>query len=253
MAGLKRFVGVLRLFDEAKSEWTVPDMAEALGLPASTVYRTVRELIAEGFLDPATEARYRLGAAFVEFDRLVRLTDPLARLGEAPLADLAAQAGIPAVALLARLYGDTVMCVAAAGAGAPSVRTSYERGRPMPLLAGATSKAILAQLPTRRLARLIANATTPAAELRAMLAAIRKRGHSISRGEIDRGLVGLAVPLALPQLGLSASLSLVVEQARLDDDLEHRLVLLLVSSAGMLGERLRAGVPSLGPAAEAAR
>ena len=84
MAGLKRFVGVLRLFGEAKSEWTVPDMAEALGLPASTVYRTVRELLAEGFLDPAPEARYRLGAAFVEFDRLVRLTDPLARLGEAP-------------------------------------------------------------------------------------------------------------------------------------------------------------------------
>lgn len=256
MAGLKRFVGVLRLFGEAKSEWTVPAMAEALGLPASTVYRTVRELLAEGFLDPATEARYRLGAAFVEFDRLVRLTDPLARLGQAPLADLAAQAGIPAVALLARLYGDTVMCVAAAGAGAPSVRTSYERGRPMPLLAGATSKAILAQLPTRRLARLIARDQTPAAtvaELRATLAAIRKRGHSISRGEIDRGLVGLAVPLALPQLGLAASLSLVVEQARLDDDLEHRLVLLLVSSAGMLGERLRAGVANLGPVAEAAQ
>lgn len=242
MAGLRRFVGILRLFGEEKSVWTVPEMAEALALPASTVYRTVRELVAERFLEPATEAHYRLGAAFVEFDRLVRLTDPLARTSDAWLRDLAAQAGLPCVVVLARLYGDTVMCVADAAAGDLPMRPSYQRGRPMPLTAGATSKAILAQLPSRRLTRLVAHPEhDPAsmAELRAALAAIRKRGHCVSRGEIDPGLAGIAVPIALPQLGIAASLSLVVEAARIDETREHRLVLLLVSSAAMLMAQLQ--------------
>ena len=73
---LKRFLDVLRLFDESKSVWTVPDIAQALATPSSTVYRTVRELLAANFLEPAQESHYRLGAAFIEFDRLIRMTDP---------------------------------------------------------------------------------------------------------------------------------------------------------------------------------
>ena len=40
MAGLSRYTAVLRLFSQAQSEWTVQDMAERLGVPQSTVYRT---------------------------------------------------------------------------------------------------------------------------------------------------------------------------------------------------------------------
>lgn len=247
MAGLHRFVTILRLFGEGKSDWTVQDMAEALRLPASTVYRTVRELVTERFLEPVTEAHYRLGAAFVEFDRLVRLTDPLIRASGSCLPDLAAQAGVPCAALLARLYGDTVMCVADAAAGDLPLSPSYQRGRPMPLTAGATSKAILAQLPARRLTRLIArsdDAGAPDATLRGTLAAIRKRGHCISRGEIDRGLAGIAVPIALPELGIAASLSLVVDASRLTDAIAHRLVLMLVSSAGLVIGQIRSLSPT---------
>ncbi len=85
MAGLERFMAVLRLFDEDRPAWTVQAMADTLGAPASTVYRSVRALVAAGFLAPAGEAHYRLGTAFLEFDRLIRLTDPLMSEGEAIL------------------------------------------------------------------------------------------------------------------------------------------------------------------------
>ncbi|MGO4677234.1 IclR family transcriptional regulator [Bosea sp. 2YAB26] len=250
MNALGRFVSLLRLFRETKGSWTVQDMSEALSVPASTVYRTVRELVGEGFLEPAYEAHYRLGPAFVEFDRLVRLTDPLVRAGQSRLHDLIAQAGVPCVALLARLYGDTVLCVADEAVGNLPARPSYERGRPMPLTRGATSKTILSLVPPRRLARLVAGsfggqpgadqADLPMkiAELRDLLAGIRKRGYCITRGEIDEGLVGIAVPVAVPELGIAASISLVLDAASLDEKLEHRLVLLLVSSASLLGDRL---------------
>src|ERR1700704_6421029 len=151
MSGLKRYSNVLHLFDEARNDWTIPDIAGALGVPASTVYRTVRDLLAENFLESATEGHYRLGSAFVAFDRLIRLTDPIVRVGNELLRDIVLQARVPCVGVLARLYGDTVMCIADTIPTDDIIRTSYERGRPRPLTRGATSKVILAQLPTRRL------------------------------------------------------------------------------------------------------
>ena len=47
------------------------------------------------------------------------------------------------------------MCVADTVPTDARVKTSYERGRPRPLTRGATSKVILAQLPTRRLTSLL--------------------------------------------------------------------------------------------------
>lgn len=253
MTGLNRYVSVLRLFDEEHSEWTVNEMAAALEVPASTVYRTVRDMLAAEFLEASTEARYRLGACFIEFDRLVRLTDPLYHVGIKLLRDVVAQARIPCVAVLARLYDDTVMCVADYRSAEEGVHTSYERGRPRPLTKGATSKIILAQLPPRRLAKLLESAPKKAgpipkseSKFREELLAIRKRGYCITRGEVDKQVVGIAAPVTVQERALLGSLSLVVPEAALDEALERRLVLLVVSSAKLLAEELnaRASIPA---------
>ena len=247
MAGLSRYVSVQRLFDEKHSEWTVSEIAVALAVPASTVYRTVREMLAAEFLEPATEAQYRLGACFIEFDRLVRVTDPLYRVGTAVLRDVVSQARVSCVAVLARLYDDTVMCVADYRSTEDGVHTSYERGRPRPLTRGATSKVILAQLPPRRLVKLLGNTSKKAKPLpkdeskfRDELVAIRKRGYAITRGEVDKQVVGIAAPVTVPERALLGSISLVVPAAILDETLERRLVLLVVSSAKLLTAELTA-------------
>ncbi len=247
MSGLSRYAKILRLFGELQSDWTVPEISAALGVPASTIYRAVRELVAESLLEPATEGHYRLGAAFVEFDRRLRVTDPLYQAGTALLHEVAAQARLPCIAVLARLYGNTVMCVADAASADRSIGTSYERGRPRPLTRGATSKVILAQLNARKLTRLLATAGRetkhPFApsdlELRDQLAATRRRGYCVTRGEVDQGLAGIAAPVSLPDQALTASLSVVVDAQALDDPIERRLVLLLVSSASLLTEQIR--------------
>lgn len=244
MGGLSRYVSVLRLFDEKHDEWTVPDIAAALDIPASTVYRTVRDMVATYFLESAAEARYRLGACFVEFDRLVRVTDPIYRVGNALLCDIGAQARVPCVAVLARLYDDRVMCVAD-WRSAEDVYTSYERGLPRPLTRGATSKVILAQLPSRRLAKLLENTPPEAAPLtksavkfRKELAVIRKRGYAITRGEVDKKVVGIAAPVSVPERALLGSLSLIVPANAIDEVVERRLVLLVVSLAALLTAEL---------------
>lgn len=241
-------MGVLRLYTAERHSWTVPAMSDALGSPASTIYRAVGELVRAGLLEAGADSCYRLGAAFVEFDRLTRLTDPLVRTGRGVLRETVLQSGMACVGLLSRLYNGSVMCIADEAAGGVDFRSSYERGRPMPLTRGATSKVVLAHLPVRRLNALLAAHAAcvppgrPPAEdplaFRAGLAEIRRRGFAVTRGEIDAGLVGLAAPVVSKPQGVVASLSLVVQAADLTDALEHRLVLMLVSAAALLTDRL---------------
>jgi DNA-binding IclR family transcriptional regulator len=214
MAGLDRYTAVLRLFTEAHSEWTVPDMAEALGVPQSTVYRTVHDLVAENFLETASDARYRLGSVFIEFGRLLRLTDPLLKAGSQVLRDVVGQMDVPCVGLLCRLYNDKVMCIADEISPRATFRSSYERGKPMPLTQGATSKVILAHLPARRFNRLAEHwPDANASAFRSELQSVRRRGVCISSGEIDKDVVGIAAPILRKGTGVLASISLVLPVA----------------------------------------
>ena len=238
MSGIDRYINVLDLFTTEKSMWTAQEVASALNVPTSTTYRTMRELARVNMLEPAMEGYYRLGSVFIEFDRRTRLTDPLVLLGMPMLTDIAHHANIPCVAVLARLYGDTVMCIADTRSAGSAVQTSYERGRPRPLMRGATSKVILAQLTTRRLNKLLATADSSDAAFRSELALIRKNGYCVARGEVDEGRVGIAVPISIPEQALIASLSLVIDAASSNESIERRLVLLLVSSTALLKEQL---------------
>jgi DNA-binding IclR family transcriptional regulator len=243
MPGIDRYLDILNLFTVEKSVWTVPEVSDELGLPSSTVYRTMRELRRVNMLHAATEAQYRLGPAFLEFERRTRLTDPLALKAESLMGQLVHRAQIPCTALLARLYGNTVMCVADSRSHEGGVESSYERGRPMPLTRGATSRAILAQLPSRRLGKILETASPriPASRrsaFRIELARIRKAGYAIAHGEVDKEHVGIAVPLSIAEESVAASLSLVVHERQWNDETQSRLVLLLVSSASLLQQQL---------------
>jgi DNA-binding IclR family transcriptional regulator len=252
MSGIDRYIRVLDLFTTEKSMWTVQEVATRLNVPISTTYRAMRELARVNMLEPAMEGCYRLGAAFVEFDRRTRLTDPLVMVGEPMLTDIADHANLPCVAVLARLYGNTVMCIADRRSAGSAVQTSYERGRPRPLMRGATSKVILAQLTTRRLNKLLAIAdssgehvSSSEATFRDELDSIRKNGYCVARGEVDEGRVGIAVPISVSEQALMASLSLVIDADSSTEAIERRLVLLLVSSAALLKEQLSKHFASL--------
>jgi DNA-binding IclR family transcriptional regulator len=258
VSSFDRFNTILQLFDEARPDWTVQEMSTRLDIPASTVYRTVRDLTKAGCLDTSKAGSYRLGAAFVIYDRLIRLTDPLVRAGSGVLHDLVVQARIPCVGLLARVCNDTVMCIADEANRGVELFSSYERGRPMPLTRGATSKVILAQLPGRRLKKLLASSTPDAhpfalgaAELRHSLAGIRKQGFCITRGEIDPGAIGIAAPIVVPEIPILASISLVAAAATVDTGLERRLALLVVSSAALVADILKPAEDNSGGQAKA--
>lgn len=243
MSGFDRYNGILALFSEHKSSWTVAGIEDALGTPASTVYRLVRELVEAGFLESAAGSKFRLGPAFVEFDRTINRTDPLIRSGIAFLDALAGQVPIPCATVLARLYGSKVMCVADSRSPAFKRNTSFQRGWPMPVTRGATSKAILAQIRGKHLDRLIE--PTPVAgaggreQLATELAKIRRDGICTTRGEVDKGLMGSAVPVANRALGIEASLSCIFDEADFLPEHEPKIFSLLSTFAKLIEQHMQ--------------
>jgi len=199
-----RLLRLLGLFTIEKSEWTVEEAAKQMGIPVSTAYRYFRELSKSGFLDPFSGGKYVLGPAIIENDRTIRLTDPLIKVGRPALERLTARSGSVGVALLCRIYRTRVMCVHQVGPTLGENAIGYERGRPMPMFRGASSKVIFANLPYRtarwfferhreEIARAGLGSEWEAIKMN--LRRIRKAGIHITRGEVDAGRVGIAAPV----------------------------------------------------------
>ena len=237
MMGITRYTRILALFDEEHPAWTVADISAALDTSASTLYRLIREMVAADFLESTVESRYRLGPFFVEYYRRLRLTDPLVLSGAKFLRPLLGQIPCPCTTILARLYGKTVMCVAEERANTASFATSYELGRPMPLLRGATSMAVLSTLPKRQIMKLVSEASDApkdADTLYAEFTGIRKIGISETHGQVDPGLVGIAAPVRSTDFGINASLSVIIEQHNLTTEIRPHIYAALSSTARMI-------------------
>lgn len=256
MSGLDRYVAVLSLYSESIDLLSVQEIADCLEMPTSTVYRIVRDLVKASFLEPATGARYRIGSAFPSLDLVARKADPMVRASLPLMPELVRQAGIPCVALLARLSNDIVLCVGHESAPQVDFEWSlFERGRPIPMTMGSAAPVILAQLPAAQRRKLLAAQDGERAQSLAAdndyFSAIRKRGYHISTGEIDPKLVALAAPVSAPDLGVFASVGLIYDAGLADPDREKRLALLLISSAALIRERLEsADRPAYGTAAQ---
>lgn len=218
MSSPARLLRLLHLFTVERPYWTAEEAAQELGASVSTAYRYIALLVQAGLLDPLEGSkRYVLGPAIVELDRTIRLSEPLVNAATPAMRWLVEQATAPCIALLCRLYLDRVMCVHQERKAGAESDISYERGRPMPLLRGAPSKVILANLPARQLNAMVERMRKRAASETARfdwsafkdeLRRIRKAGFGVTRGEVDPGITGISVPIFSPSGTVIASLGL---------------------------------------------
>jgi DNA-binding IclR family transcriptional regulator len=211
---ITRVLGILDLFTPETSVWTVDMLVERLELGRATMYRYVRALCDAGFLVPVSGAGYVLGPRFIEFDRSIRLADPLLHIVPPVMAEL--REVVDGGQLLCAFYGLRVLTVLQDKTD-PNITMSMERGRPFPLFQGSPSRVILAHLPTYQLRNLALNhqAAIAAAglgenwaEFRDGLRAIRKAGYLVA-SDIDKALVGISAPIFHAPGAVAASLCLV--------------------------------------------
>jgi DNA-binding IclR family transcriptional regulator len=251
-----RMLAVLALFTIERPEWTVEAAAGEIGVSATTAYRYFKRLTQAGLISPVSGASYALGPAIIQMDRQIQICDPMLTAARGVMADLIQYAAEGSIVLLCRLFHDRVMCMHQVMGRGPQMPVSYERGRLMPLYRGATAKIILAHLPPRTLKSLFAHdaAEIGAAGLgaswdafRAGLAALRRQGVVVSRGEIDPGRVGIAAPIFDRDHTVLGSLSFVLPGARADETLVGRLAPLTSAGAREIERAMNHGSASSQP------
>jgi DNA-binding IclR family transcriptional regulator len=244
-SSLARMLSVLDAFSEDAPIWTVDDIASALSYTRATAYRYVGELCDAGLLTRVDQGAYALGPRIIELDRQIQRCDPLLTVGEGVMQALL-RPNRGQVVLLCSLFRETVLCVHQVGHD-KALALSYARGRPMPLFRGATSKVILAHLPERRLTRLFlehqaeihkAGLGHTREAFLASLKATRREGYSITRAEVDPGVVGVAVPVFGGERAVIGSLSIVFSEQRLPERQVNRIVSDLKLAAETIKEGL---------------
>ncbi|MBR9885258.1 MAG: IclR family transcriptional regulator [Oceanospirillales bacterium] len=213
-SSLERMLSVLDLFTEELPVWSVDGICDAMGYTRSTAYRYTKELADAGLLFQVEQGRYTLGARIIQWDRQLRLSDPLVRAAKLLEPELNDSADV--AWLICGLFKEQVVCVEQFGSLGRQV--SYSRGTPRPLLKGATSKAILAFLPNRQLMQLFvhyseeiksANLGSNWDEFKKSLRGIRQKGYAVTKAEVDEGVFGIAAPIFNPDGKVIGSLSSV--------------------------------------------
>ena len=215
---LDKMLSILNLFSEGKSVVTHDDIIASLGCSRATAYRYLKALSIAGLIGPVHGGSYVIGSRVIELDRLLRLRDPILQAARPVMVEVARRQKVNV--MLCSYYGDKVMCADTEWPD-PSYKSSYERGRPMPMFLGATAKAILAHLTPYQQRNLMLwhPAEIRAAglgeswnEFRDNLRRLRKEKVVVSHGEIDPGLIGIGAPVFSSENKVLGSLVMIVPE-----------------------------------------
>lgn len=206
-------LAILRYLGAQATPARAAAIARDLGLPRSTTYHLLGELVESGFVVHLPEQqRYGLGVAAYELGAGYTRQAPLARLARQPLELLVRRVGQNGH--LAVLDGrDVVYVVEERAPARPPLVTDV--GVRLPAHLTASGRALLAGLPAARVRAAYPDAaafvartevpgpTTPSA-LRALLVGVRRDGYATEDGEVTPGYASVAAA-AVDHTGLPAA------------------------------------------------
>ncbi|WP_238443884.1 IclR family transcriptional regulator [Salsipaludibacter albus] len=192
----------------------VTEVARRLGLSKAVVHRILQSLASRDLLsfDQVTRT-YQVGPAGVILGSRALRDQELRRAALPVLRQLHTATGetttVSALVGTARIYLDQVV-------SQRELKMMVEIGRPFPLHAGSSSKAILAnvgrdlreQVLAQELPELTPRTITTRARLEDELVAVRRRGVAVSRGERQHGAGSIAAPVRDPHGDVIGSLSI---------------------------------------------
>lgn len=243
-SSLERMISVLDVIEASNTGLTFDQMLEILKLTRSTLYRYVKILSEAGLITSLPDLGYTLGPRVAELDYKMRAQDPLIIASKPVMAELARSVG--GVVLLCRRYRDKVLCVHQEGSS-DTFRSSYERGRDWPLLRGAASRIILAQLHSRVVARLFAERPDEFAQsglgatledVKATLAQIRQKGWCVTEGAVTPGVTGISAAVFDNQNAVVGSLSITIGRMAMKREEIERIAERVTFCAGIVSSAI---------------
>jgi len=238
-----KVLDILRLFDETQPEISAEAIGDAIRTPRSTTYRYIRTLTDKGFLEKATNGKYRLGPVFLQFSTLICDEESISRIALPVMTAIMEETN--ETVLLTRRYDRLSICVERVE-GQQAIRISLKKGHRQPLHAGASSKILLAfadkavwdQYLDRPLERFTDNTITDPDALRAHLRQIREQGYCVSDSEVDVGAKAVAVPILNRNKRLVAGLSTAGPAFRMDAATVESHLQILRTGAATIEDKL---------------
>ncbi|WP_169907643.1 IclR family transcriptional regulator [Priestia abyssalis] len=218
----KRGVMILDLFSAERPVLTLDEIAAEVQISPITAYRYVKVLSEAGILI-LDERRVYLSAKILRFVNLFWQQDHLAALAKESISILAHE--LNETIALCKLEANDVVCIYAVESSL-TLRTTFSIGERMPIYSGAFSRTIAAFLPERELKSIIQHTKwiphtestiVDSHEFHLRLDRIRQDGYDISNGEVESGVVALAVPI-LVSGQIKGSLGLAIPSVRYSPD-----------------------------------
>ncbi len=196
-----RVADVLLYFTRGPAAAGVTEVARELDLSKAVVHRILQSLVSRGFVasDPGSR-EYRLGSSAVALGARALRDRDLRKAARNVLRTLRDATGetttLSELVLQQRVYLDQF-------ASPQEIKMMVELGRPHPLHAGGSSRAILAFLPPEQqeaalappLPALTDRTVTDVAQLRQLLVEVRRTGVATSLGERQAGAGSIAAPV----------------------------------------------------------
>jgi DNA-binding IclR family transcriptional regulator len=231
-----RFVKIVSAFDDDHRSMSVADLGRRTGLPVTTTYRLVNDLLQERLLDRDPGGHVHIGTRMWE---LVSRGSKMVGLREAALPFMEdVQAVVQHATTLGILDSDEVLYIERIGSHSTIVDISKIAGR-LPLHATSSGLILLANSPAayqdailgRPLRRYTKDTLTDPAVLRRHLAEIRQRGFAAMHGVIVPETTGIAVPVFGPDNTAVAALSVIVP--RTEVNASARVPVLMAEARGI--------------------
>jgi DNA-binding IclR family transcriptional regulator len=239
---IDRALAVLGVLAEASQPMGVTEIARRVGLPKSVVHYHVSALVRNRYVEARPDRRYGLGYAAL-------------RLGRGNYSNLELRArALPHMRALHHDTWETVTLSALVGhervyvdqlVSPQEIKLTVELGRPLPLHAGASGRAILAHLADdareavlgQPLDRFTSETITDVGVMRSRLEEVRAAGVAISRSERQEGAASMAAPV-FDNHGVAGAVSVCGPDFRFDDESVERFRPLLKAAAAQLSREL---------------
>jgi DNA-binding IclR family transcriptional regulator len=238
---IDRALAVLEALADRGEPMGITELATRIGLPKSVVHYHLSALTRNRYVT-SRNGRYGLGYGAVRLGRNAYAHSDLRGLANPYMTSLrdATEETVTLSSLLGRerIYVDQLV-------SPHEIKMSVELGRPYPLHAGASGKAILAFLPehmrqsilTSALERLTDRTFTDGLALEAELATIRELGTAASRSERQTGAASVAAPIFDGHMVIG-SMSVCGPEYRFDDPAVARYRVVVRNAAAQLSRDL---------------
>ena len=197
MRGVQRTVAVFDCFTPQRMRLTLQEISDHIGLAKSTTFRIVQSLEEAGYLIRLDDQKYCLSFRFTRLAGMVMSTLSIRQVARPLMQALALHTN--ETVTLNMVTGRERTCIDVIDTPSPLMSMARPGQHVCLEYKGATAKTLMAHLPDKQMARLVAQparaAGRPLAELLAELAKIRKDGYCLSHGERVLGLSAIAAPI----------------------------------------------------------